>query len=260
MNPLCILLIGVVVVIGGILVLRLHAFLSLIAGALVVALLTPKADVYQYAIHAKMTETAARVEADKTVGDRITDGFADTAKKVGILIAMAAIVGKTLMESGAAERIVVALRRAIGDAHVAIAFLISGFVLAALVLSDTAFYLLIPLARVMRVRTGKDYTLYILAIVAGAVMTHSLVPPAAGPVLVATQLHVSLASMILGGTIVGGIASSCGYLFALWANRNLEIPIRSAAGVSASELERISTRDEMTLPSLWHSISFHKYS
>jgi len=254
MNPIWILLIGVVVVIGGILALRLHAFLSLIAGALVVAVLTPKIDVYHYAIHAKMTETAAHAEADKTIGERVTDGFSNTAKQIAILIAMAAIVGKTLMESGAAERIVVSLRRALGDANVAIAFLISGFVLAALVLSDTAFYLLIPLARVMRVRTGRDYTLYILAIVAGAVMTHSLVPPAAGPVLVATQLHVSLATMIIAGTIVGGIASSCGYVFALWANRNMPIPVRSAAGVSAAELERTSTRDEKTLPSLWVSL------
>jgi gluconate:H+ symporter, GntP family len=250
MNPALILLIGVVVVIGGILVLRMRAFLALIAGALVVALLTPKADVYQYSLHAKMPPAVAQVEADKNIGRRFFDGFWGTAKQIGILIIMAAILGKTLMDSGAAERIVVSLRRGVGDARVSIAFLISGFVLAALVLSDTTFYLLIPLARVMRARTGRDYTLYILAIVAGAVMTHSLVPPAAGPVMVATQLHVNLFTMILGGIIVGGIASTCGYLFALWANAHMTIPIRSAAGVSAEELEQISTRDENTLPNL----------
>src|ERR1700733_637267 len=114
MNPICIVLIGVAVVIGGILALRLHPFLSLIAGAIVVALLSP---------------------GNQTVGDRIAEGVGDEAKKVGILIAMAAILGKALMESGAAERIVLSLRRALGEGQVALAYLISGFVLAALVLS-----------------------------------------------------------------------------------------------------------------------------
>ena len=76
MNPIWISVIGVAVVISGILVLRLHAFLSLIAGAMVVALLSPQ---------------------KATIGDRIAEGFGDQAKKVGILIAMAALLGKTLM-------------------------------------------------------------------------------------------------------------------------------------------------------------------
>jgi len=233
MNPLLIVLIGVAVVVGGILWLRLHAFLSLIAGAMVVAMLSP---------------------GSSSVGERIADGFGDEAKKVGILIAMAAVLGKTLMDSGAAERIVLSLRRTLGEGQVALAYLISGFVMAALVLSDTTFYLLIPLARVTSARTGRNYLLYILAIVAGAVMTHSLVPPAAGPVFVAAQLHVKVATMMLGGTIVGGIASTAGFVYALWANRRWQIPMRNALGVSATELERIANRDESMLPPLWLSL------
>jgi GntP family gluconate:H+ symporter len=233
MNPLLIVLIGVAVVVGGILSLRLHAFLSLIAGAMVVALLSPQ----------------------KTpVGERLADGFGDEAKKVGILIAMAAVLGKALMDSGAAERIVLSLRRALGEGQVALAYLISGFVMAALILSDTTFYLLIPLARVTSARSGRNYLLYILAIVAGAVMTHSLVPPAAGPLLVAQDLNVKLGTMILGGVIVGAVASSSGLLYALWANRRWQIPMRSALGVSAVELERDASRDESLLPPLWVSV------
>jgi GntP family gluconate:H+ symporter len=107
----------------------------------------------------------------------------------------------------------------------------------------------------MRVRSGRDYTLYVLSIVAGAVMTHSLVPPAAGPVFVATELHVSLGAMILGGTIVGGIAASAGYLYALWANLRWDIPLRGAVGVSEEELERLAARDESTLPPLWLALT-----
>jgi gluconate:H+ symporter, GntP family len=255
MNPLWIALIGVAVVVGGILALRLHAFLSLMAGAAVVALLTPAAVVYRFSLHSGLAEKAAQLAAQKTIGEHIADGFGATARDIGILIAMAAILGKTLMESGAAEKLVLSLRRAVGEGRVALAFLISGFVLAALVLSDTTFYLLIPLARVARARSGKNYTLYILSIVAGAVMTHSLVPPAAGPAEVALALHVKLSVMILGGVIVGAFASSSGFLYAHWANRRWDIPLRNAVGVSAAELERISNRDETTLPPLWLAVT-----
>src|SRR5439155_20718477 len=148
--------------------------------------------------------------------------------EIAILIAMAAIVGKTLMVSGAAERIVVACQGALGDRRVSLAFLASSFVLAALVLSDTTFYLLIPLAQVMRMRSGRDYTLYVMAIVAGATMTHSLVPPAAGPAAVAAELHVELLPMIVGGIVVGAVASTSGYLYALVGNRRWDIPPRPA--------------------------------
>jgi GntP family gluconate:H+ symporter len=323
MNPLWILLIGVAVIVGGILILRLHTFLALIAGALAVAALTPNALVYRFTLRSgeihwtdsgdgtvefksKTTrlngspllalaltkdgyqqvatlqttgtrahivsgqpiahlnpgdilidpalQTSAATATDESIGQRVADGFGKNAQQVGILIAMAALLGQTLMESGAAERIVLSLRQAFGNEHSSLAFLVSGFILAALVLSDTTFYLLIPLAQVMRVRSGKDYLLYVLAIVAGAVMSHSLVPPATGPLFVATALNINLSTMILGGIIIGSISSSAGYLYALWANRRWVIPLRGAIGLSTEELDRIATREEKSLPPMWLSV------
>jgi GntP family gluconate:H+ symporter len=49
-DPLFILLIGVIIVVGGIIVLQLHPFLALILAAFVVALLTPAASVEAFAI------------------------------------------------------------------------------------------------------------------------------------------------------------------------------------------------------------------
>ena len=255
MNPLWILLIGMAVVVGGILGLRLHAFLSLVAAALIVAAITPTANIYQWALHAPGgTAATAAAAAGETVGQRVADGFGKTAAGIGILVAMASVLGKTLMESGAAERIVVSCRQALGDRRTALAFLISGFVLGGLILSDTTFYLLIPLAQVMRARTGRDYALYVSAIVAGSVMTHSLMPPAPGPVFVAAALHVNLLSVIIGGAIVGGIAAASGYLYGVWSNSRWDLPLRGAPGVSEAELEAIANREISLLPPLWISL------
>jgi GntP family gluconate:H+ symporter len=227
MNPLVILLIGMTVVVGGILVLRLHAFLSLVAGAICVLALTSSAI---------------------PIGVRLGQGFGKTAGGVGILVAMAAVLGRTLMESGAAERIVLSTRRLLGDKRAPLAFLISGFVLGNLVFAETVFYLLIPIAKVMRARSGRDYALYVLCIVAGATMTHSLVPPTPGPSFAAEAFHVGFGTMIPVGMIIGAIAAVAGYFYARFANRHWDIPLRTAP----SEAEVLQeTAADRPLPPLW---------
>ncbi|MCH8960990.1 MAG: hypothetical protein IH820_06600 [Bacteroidetes bacterium] len=58
-NPFLILLLGMAVVIGGILVLRLHAFVALLLGALLVALLTSSEAIVQYALDQGMSAAEA---------------------------------------------------------------------------------------------------------------------------------------------------------------------------------------------------------
>src|SRR5687768_9553501 len=84
--PLVLLLLAIATVVGGIVLPRLNAFLALVAGALVVSLL------------------AAGEPADKVA--RVAEGFGRTAGSIGIVIALASIIGTAMMESGAADRVV----------------------------------------------------------------------------------------------------------------------------------------------------------
>jgi gluconate:H+ symporter, GntP family len=255
LGPLAILLIGMFVVVGSILLLRLHAVLALIAGAVVVVALTPRENVYRFAVRdLKGNEKAAAKVADETIGERLAEGFGKTATSIGILIAMAAVVGKGLMDSGAAEKIVESGRKLLGDDRAPIVFLISGYVLAALVMSDTAFYLLIPLAKVMRLRSGKNYTLYVMCVVAGSVMTQSLVPPAPGPAFVAGEFKIKFATMILAGLAVGAVTSLAGFAYAMCANRRWDIPVRADLGESAAELHSAAEMPQRAMPPLWASL------
>ena len=198
---------------------------------------------------------AATAAANKPLGDRIAAGFGKTCLEIGILIAMASIVGECLLKSGAAQRVVVSTRRAFGEARTPWAFLVSGFVVGIPVFFDTVFLLLMPLGKAMRMQTGKNYLLYILSIVAGGTMAQSLVPPTPGPLLVASELGVSVGAMIIGGMIVGAIASLGGYAYAVWANRRWEIPLRDTTHSSNAEIEAMATQDESTLPPLWLSLA-----
>ena len=199
MNPLLIVLIGMLVVIGGILALRLNAFLALILGAFVVAGLTPS--------------------TGWSFVEEVSMGFGTMCGKIGILIAAASIVGKALLVTGAAERIVRSIQSGFGDRRSSEAFALGGFVVGIPVFFDTVFYLMVPLAKAMASRTGKHYLLYVLSIVAGGTMAHSLVPPTPGPLYVMSELGVDFTTMLIGGFVVGVITVLCGLVYARMADR-----------------------------------------
>ncbi|MCA9070683.1 MAG: GntP family permease, partial [Planctomycetaceae bacterium] len=360
---------GMTMVIGGILVLRLHAFLALIFGALLVAALTPQAAVEEYAIerdgfrvvsiekyHALETKEGEAIEAGftqgkllaklgpkqstakgrevvlviqpemkegirlrvtdivlgklgkdstrrdtlavlspdpsdlstvleiqkeiekdeqekkeyiaitpsalsgarslgkATIGQRVASGFGRTCANIGILIAMASIIGKCLLDSGAADRIVRTALGWTGEKGAPFAFLLSGFLLGIPVFFDTVFYLMIPLGKALQMQTKRNYLLYVLTIVAGATMAHSLVPPTPGPLLVAEQLGIDVGVMILAGCVVGVFTAGFGFIYATFANRVWELPLRESPDFSLEDLEAVSKRDISELPSFWLSL------
>jgi GntP family gluconate:H+ symporter len=253
-DPLWLLLIGIVVVAGGILALRLHAFLALTLAAMIVGGLTPSSSRQRFAEERKLSPAETRQLVEQPLGKRVAREFGNTCGSIGIMIALASIVGKCLLESGAADRIVRSAMRLLGEGRAPLAFLGSGFLLGIPVFFDTVFYLLIPLGKALRLRTGRNYALYVMTIIAGTTMAHSLVPPTPGPLFVADKLGVGIGMMMLGGTVVGLITCVAGYAYAVWLNRRLEIPLRESTETSLDDLSRITQRDERELPSLWSSI------
>ncbi|MBW3596531.1 MAG: GntP family permease [Planctomycetes bacterium] len=205
--PLVILGIGVATVLGLIMVMKVNAFIALISAAMLVSLLAPGA----------LGEKISRVAA----------AFGATAGGIGIVIALAAVIGKCMLDSGAADRIVRAFLRLLGEKQAPVALMGSGFVLAIPVFFDTVFYLLVPLARSLHRKTGKEYLKYILAIGAGGAITHTLVPPTPGPLLMAETLGIDVGWMIMFGLVAALPAAVGGVVFATLADRLMPTPMRS---------------------------------
>jgi len=243
-NPFALILIGTIVVAGGILWLRLHAFIALALGALVVGVLTPQS----------MVEAYNGPLAAMTVPSRLAKGFGDTCGSIGIIIAMASIIGVCMIETGAAERVVRSSLRLVGERMAPLAFLCSSFLLAIPIFFDTVFLMMVPLAKAMAVRTNKNYIAYVTAIIAGGVMAHSLVPPTPGPLQIAHELNVSYLAMTWCGLLVGSITATSGFLYGLWANRRWTIPIRPTPDLSTEELQALAAKEDRDLPSLWVSV------
>jgi GntP family gluconate:H+ symporter len=342
MSPILLLLIGMVIVVGSILIFRLHAFLALILGSLIVAAFTEKEAVYHHCLNSeavritdvvsdrvalkasknqkiisgsifllrpnesdgKLEEISVGVltllppsnlsEEEKTfekelgvrygeissevlpeikdriihhtqinearsissrnIAQRVGSGFGSTCLKIGIMIAMAAIVGQCLMRSGAAERIVLGIRNLLGEKNAPVAFIASGFTLGIPVFFETVFYLMMPLGKAMYLKTGRNYLLYILTIIAGGTMAHSLVPPTPGPLFVAYELGVDIGLAIICGTVVGVFTTASGYVWARFISTRIIIPLRESADFTKAQLKAMMDRKAEELPGLLSSV------
>jgi GntP family gluconate:H+ symporter len=209
MHPILILLVGMATILVAIMLLRLNAFVALIAAAIVVALLAP-----------------GQPGANLGV---VADGFGRTAGHLGVIVGLAAIIGGAMSGSGASDRIIRGFLDLLGERRGAQALGATAFVLSLPVFFDTIFFLLAPLARSMYRNTGRDYLKYLLAVSAGAVATHALVPPHPGPLAMATALGVDLGTMVLAGLVVALPSAAAGLLFARWLSRRMTVEVRPLA-------------------------------
>jgi GntP family gluconate:H+ symporter len=237
-SPFVVLMIGIVFVVGAIVGLRIHAFLALIFAAILVGLLS-----------GVVLDPDSGLHPSVQVLRQTATEFGRTAGNIGIIIVLASIIGKCLMDSGAADAITRRFLRLLGKERASAALLGSGYLLSIPVFFDTVFYLLVPLAKALRVRTGRHYAVYVMSICVGAGLTHSLVAPTPGPLIMADNLHLDL-----GTTILAGLAASVlpavvvGWFFCRWWGARLDIPFRETADLSQSELREIAGKRDADLP------------
>jgi GntP family gluconate:H+ symporter len=215
LHPLLILAIGIITILVLIVALRTNAFVALITAAMLVSVLAPGEP------HEKFSRVA--VEFGRTAGD------------IGIAIGLAAIIGQCLMQSGAADRIVRSFLRLFGEKRAGWALMGSSYLLGIPVFFDTLFYLMAPLARALYKQTGKNFLLYVLAISAGGAITHTLVPPTPGPLVVAGLLGVDLGVMILVGIAVSAPVAVIGLGISALFNRAMPVPARELPGMKAHD-------------------------
>lgn len=242
--PFVILLLCVVTIIALITKLRVHAFLALIGVAILAGLLAPRGS---------LPGEPARSHWIQAV-EITTLEFGTVCGKVGVVIALASIIGVCIMESGAADKVVRRFIAAFGERRAGLALVTGGFLLGLPIFFDTFFMLLIPLARALRLRTGKDYTLFVLAICTAGGVTHSLVAPHPGPLAMAEVLKLDLGWSVIVGALASIPPVMFGWQVSKWLNRRCDLPLRETAGLSLAELQCISNQPETELPSFAASI------
>lgn len=254
--PFVTLLVCVVFIVIAITRLRVHAFLALILAAILAGLMTGDLpdpnDLNKGLFHSRVSLDTSEMSGNnwnKAVTWSLM-GFGDTAGGIGLVVALAAIIGTCMMGSGAADRVVRALLAAFGEKRAGWVLLLSGFLLSIPVFFDTVFFLLIPLARALSLRIGGNYTLYVVAMAGAGAITHSMVPPTPGPLMIADGLKIDLGIAMIAGLLASLLPAWLVLFMARRFNERLNIPMREAPGASHQDLQSIVDKRDDQLPSL----------
>ena len=256
--PLGILLISVAFILVSIIKLKLHPFLALTFAAILTGLLTGD---LPGMTHENVGLFKDRVELKETPDDTGNElllavkwsflGFGNTAGGIGFIVALAAIIGVCMLGSGAADRVVRWLLSVFGEDRAGIVLLLSGFLLSIPVFFDTVFFLLIPLARALSLRTGKSYTLFVMAMAGAGAITHSMVPPTPGPLMIADGLKLDLGVAMMAGLAASILPAWLVLYLARKFDEKYDLPMREASGASTSELKTIVEKKDSELPNLF---------
>ncbi|RKD97683.1 GntP family permease [Halopiger aswanensis] len=240
-SPLLTFFIGLLVVVALLVWLDFPAFIGLILAGFTVGV-----------VNAVFVPDFAPADA----ATEVAGAFGDNMTGIGIPILAAAVIGKSMLESGAAQRIVRGFQNLLGKDNSDIALLGSSSVLAIPVFFDSVFYLMAPLARSMRARVGRDYTLFLVVVGAGAATAHVFVPPTPGPLAVAAQVGSDLGVTIFIGLITAIPAVVlAGLVYGRWINARLDIPLRDTMATTTEELQEVADRPTSSLPGLLASLS-----
>jgi gluconate:H+ symporter, GntP family len=265
--PFVVLVACVAFVIIAISVLRLHPFLALIFAAILAGVMAESLPLNP---NAKRSEASGTQDMDfgrkvtGVAGGKLpqalkltTIGFGETAGNIAIVIGMATIIGMALMESGAADKVVRRFLAVCGDGPKGISFaiVISTYILSIPIFFDSMFMLMVPIAMAMALRTGRDFTLYVLAICAGGTVTHSLTVPHPGPLFMVDNLKIDIGLSLWVGIVVGLVPVVVAWLAIQALNRWTPVNLRESANAPIKDLKRMMEKPESELPGLLASLA-----
>lgn len=166
----------------------------------------------------------------------IATGFGNTLIGVGILIGLGIIFGQFLGVSGAIEKIAQAVLRVFGVKHSAVGLSLTGVAVSIPVFFDAAFVILSGLVRSLSRKTGISIVTFVTALGIGLIVSHSMIPPTPGPLVVAENTGADLGLFIfyaiicaLPAAIVGG------YIYGSFIGKRIK-----------PSLEQIEVEDEIS--------------
>ncbi|MGD8782774.1 MAG: GntP family permease [Ignavibacteria bacterium] len=154
---------------------------------------------------------------------KIADGFGNTLKSIGIIIAFGTIIGAYLEQSGGASAMAAAVLKVIGEKKSPLAMNITGFIVSIPVFCDSGFVILSTLNKALSKKTKTSIVVLTIALAAGLYTTHVFVPPTPGPLAAAATLNADIGLVLIFGLIVAIPTALAGLAWALIYGRNKEI-------------------------------------
>ncbi|MDT0319885.1 MULTISPECIES: gluconate:H+ symporter [unclassified Streptomyces] len=197
-------LLGIAVLVLLITRFKLHAFLSLTIGTLVLG-------------------AVAGAPLDKVISS-FSAGLGSTVAGVGVLIALGAILGKLLADSGGADQIVDTILAKASNRAMPWAMVLIAGIIGLPLFFEVGIVLLIPVVLLVAKRGGYSLMRIGIPALAGLSVMHGLVPPHPGPLAAIDSVDANLGvTLALGVLIAVPTAIIAGPVFARYADRWVDV-------------------------------------
>lgn len=154
----------------------------------------------------------------------IAEGFGGTLAGVGILIGLGIVFGQFLAKSGAVEKIAEGILGVTGIKKSPAGLAITGTLVSIPVFFDAAFVILNKVIKSLSVKTGIAKITFVTALAVGLIVSHSMVIPTPGPLVVADNVGVDLGIFLIFGVIVAAAATLVGgYGYGTFIGKRMKI-------------------------------------
>ncbi|QHD16233.1 gluconate permease [Staphylococcus equorum] len=134
--------------------------------------------------------------------ETIKEGLGSTLGSLALIIGFGAVLGKLMVDSGAAQRIASTLINKFGAKHVQWALIIVGAVFGISVFYEVAFMILAPLVISIAVEAKTPFMKLAITMVAATTLSHSIFPPQAGPTALVDAYNADMGMVYILGIIV----------------------------------------------------------
>ena len=202
---------GIALVVALIAALSVHPFLALVAGS-------------------ALTGFVAGVDGADIILN-FEDGVGSTLMEVGLLIALGAMLGKLLAESGGADQIVDTLVTRSGPKLVPWTIALVAVIVGLPMFFEIGLVLLLPVIVLVTKRSGLPLMRVAIPALAGLSVLHGLIPPHPGPLIAIGALKAQLGITLAFGLVVAiPTVIICGPLFSIVAARWVPVGAPESAG------------------------------
>ncbi|MFC3419108.1 GntP family permease [Salinicoccus hispanicus] len=140
----------------------------------------------------------------------IADGFGSTLAGVGILIGLGIVFGQFLAKAGAVEKIAEGILSLTGSKKSPAGLALTGTIVSIPVFFDAAFVILNKVIKSLSTKTGIARITFVTALAVGLIVSHSMVIPTPGPLVVAENIGVDLGIFLIAGIFVAVVATLVG--------------------------------------------------
>ena len=202
---------GIALIVVLIAKFKLHPFLALVLGSAFVGL-------------------ASGVELPKIISN-FEDGVGGVLKEVGLLIALGAMLGKLLADSGGANRVVDTLLAKAGGNRVVWSITLVAVIIGLPMFFEIGLVLLLPVIVLVTQRSKMPLMRIAIPALAGLSVLHGLVPPHPGPLIAISAVKAELGTTLALGLLVAiPTVIICGPLFSRLAAKWVPVGAPAVAG------------------------------